>query len=176
MALVQCFAVIGVQAEADLIAATTRDFAEPVRIGESLPGESDDVSLPARENGFRLLETVNSAGCNHRSRETFFAHSGANLRGRIEIPSKRAVGIGIVRRHALVAAAARVGVGGFAYFGLFGIVEFTAARQRQVVHACACELTAEEGRIVRVGAARDALIRQESTACDEVMTDFGTYS
>src|SRR6266403_306940 len=108
--------------------ATTRDFAEPVRIGESLPGESDDVSLPGREYSFGLLEAVNSSGGNHRSGEPFFAHRRANLRGRIEIPSERTASIGIVRRHALVAAAARVGVGSFAYFGLFGIVEFPAAR------------------------------------------------
>src|SRR5712672_4480706 len=99
MALIQCLAVIGIQAEADLCAPTTGDFAEPIRIGESLPGESDDVSLPARENGFGLLEAVNSSGRNHRSCEAFFAHRGANLRGRIEIPSERAVSIGIVRRH-----------------------------------------------------------------------------
>ena len=98
MALVQCFAVIGVQAEADLIAPPTGDFAEPVRIGERLPGEPDDVSLSTRENGLGLLEAVNSSGGNHRSGEPFFAHSRANLRGRIEIPPERTeAGIGIVR-------------------------------------------------------------------------------
>src|ERR1700730_8617833 len=128
MALIQCLAVIGIQTEANLCAPSTGDFAEPVRIGQSLPGKSDDVSLPARENGFGLLEAVNSSGCNHRSCEPFFAHSGANLRGRIEIPSKRTLSIGIVRRHALVTAAARVGVGSFAHFGLFELVDFPAAR------------------------------------------------
>ena len=90
MTLVQCLAVIGVQAKADLAAPPAGDFAEPVRIGEGLPGESDDIRLPARENGFGLLEAVNSSGCNHGSRESLFAHGGANLRGRIEIPAKRA--------------------------------------------------------------------------------------
>ena len=45
MTLVQCFAVIGVQAEAHLLAAAARDLAKPVRVGESLAGEADDVGL-----------------------------------------------------------------------------------------------------------------------------------
>ena len=85
-----------------------------------------------REHGFGLLEAVDAAGGNHRRGEPFLTHSGADLGGGLEIAAERALRIGVVRGHALVAAAARVGVGGFAYLGLFRIVEFAAARQRQI--------------------------------------------
>src|SRR4051794_26671623 len=45
MALVERFAVVGVQAQSHLRAVAGRHLAEPVRIGEGLAREADDVGL-----------------------------------------------------------------------------------------------------------------------------------
>src|ERR1035441_8432880 len=121
MSLIQGLAVIRIQAEPHIRAPAGGDFAEPVRVGERLARESDDVRLTARENGLGLFEAVDSARCDHRSRESRRTHGGANLRRGVQISSKRALTVGIVGRHALVTAAAGVGVRGVAYLGLFGI-------------------------------------------------------
>src|SRR6202041_107407 len=52
----------------------------------------------------------------------------------IDIAAKRSFRVRIIRGHALVAAAPRVGIRGFADFGLRGILKFSAARQGNKIH------------------------------------------
>src|ERR1039457_6402874 len=91
MSLIQGLAVIRIQAEPHIRAPAGGDFAEPVRVGERLARESDDVRLTARENGLGLFEAVDSARSDHRSRESRRTHGGANLRRGAQISSKRAL-------------------------------------------------------------------------------------
>lgn len=80
MALVEGFAVVGVEAEADFVAAASRYFAEPVGIGKRLAGEADDVGGSVGEGGFRLFEVVDAAsgyyGCGQRVRADRGADAG----------------------------------------------------------------------------------------------------
>src|SRR6185312_14061718 len=43
VSLVQGLAVVGIEAQADLVAAAMRDLAEPIGVGEGLACEADDV-------------------------------------------------------------------------------------------------------------------------------------
>ncbi len=62
MALVQRLAVIGIQAEAHIGAAAFANFQKPIRIGQRLAGESDDVGRAAAQRMLGLIKMMYAAG------------------------------------------------------------------------------------------------------------------
>jgi hypothetical protein len=63
VSLVEGLAVVGIEAEANFVATAAGNFAEPIRVGERLPGEADDVGSAVGQDGFGLLEVVDAARC-----------------------------------------------------------------------------------------------------------------
>src|ERR1700737_4631440 len=62
MALVERFAVVGIQAQAHLRAVTRNNLAEPIGIGKRLPRETDDVGLLPGKTRLGLLKAVDATG------------------------------------------------------------------------------------------------------------------
>src|SRR5581483_2337300 len=108
VALVEGLAVVGVEAEADLIAVAAGDFPEPVGVGEGLAGKADNVGGDTREDGLRLLEIVDATGCNDWRGEAPLTDGGADASGGSQVAAEGALGIRIVGGHALVTAATGV--------------------------------------------------------------------
>lgn len=88
MLLVEGFAIVGVLADADLVAAPEPDLAEPVGIGKRLAGEADDVRLPAGENSLGLGEAVDAAGDDDRRGESAVADRFPDATGRVRLRPK----------------------------------------------------------------------------------------
>ena len=74
-------------------------------------------------------------------------------------------------RHAFVAAASRIGIGGPADRGLLGVIELAAARRRQEIHAGAGESDAEKHGVVDLVAAVDAFVGKETAADNKILAD-----
>ncbi len=54
MRLIQRFAVVGVSAAPNFITASEFHFNKPIRIGQRLASEADDVGLASSQNRFGL--------------------------------------------------------------------------------------------------------------------------
>src|SRR6185312_11839691 len=149
---------------ANLPAAAEAHLEKPVGIGERLARGGDDVGLAGGEDRFGLIEAVDAAGDDGGRVEPRGAHGVAYGGDERNLAAERAALVGDIARHALVAALAGVGVGGFADLGLRGVVELAALRQRQVVEAGARELDGEVDGVVDAGAAFDDLVAEEARA------------
>src|SRR3984957_6815032 len=171
VALVERLAVVGVQTQAHLGTAPAPDLAEPVRIGERLARETHDVRLAVGEHGLGLGETVDTARSDDGGKGALRAQRRAHPRGGLKVASEGTPGIGVIGRHAFVAAAAGVRVGRVPDLRLPGVVELAAARERQEVHTGVRELLPEVGRVIDAAAARDALLRKVAAADGKVRAD-----
>src|SRR5579864_4584722 len=108
MALIERFAVVGIQAQAHLITMAACDFAEPVRIGKSLAGKSHDIGLSTQKRRLGLLEAMYASTRHDRCLQAARADRGTDLLGGRQVATERPTRIRVVRGHAFIAAAAGV--------------------------------------------------------------------
>src|SRR5262249_37873849 len=127
VALIQRLAIVGVQTQAHLRAIARKYFAEPVRVGQCLARETDNVSLLLNEAAFCLLEVMDDARHDHGGLETPFSYGCAYSSGGPQVSPKGSRRVGVVGGHAFISAAAGVGIRGLTDLGLFGIIELPAA-------------------------------------------------
>ncbi len=92
-----------------------------------------------------------------------------------DIAAERPFRVRIIRGHALITAAARVGVRGFADFWLRCILEFSAARQGNEVHAGAREALCKVFGVIDRAAGIDAVFSQHSAADWKRRSDLRAY-
>ena len=79
MLLIETLAVIGVFADAHVLAEAELNLAKPVRIGQRLARRADDVADAARQIVFRHLEVMDAAGADDRHLTAGLAHRFADL-------------------------------------------------------------------------------------------------
>ena len=175
MLLVQALAIVGVLAQANLVTAAEPGLEGPVGVGQGLAGGADDVAVAGSQHVLGGLEVVHAAGAHHGRVQAGLEYGPADAGGGLAVAAEGAARVGQVGRHALVAAAAGVGVGGLADAGLPGIVELAAAAGGQEVHARARELHTEPHGVVDAAAAVDALVGQEATTDGPVRADLGPH-
>ena len=100
----------------------------------------------------------------------------ADRRGRRRVAAERPALVGDELRHALVAAAAGIGIDGGAHGGLLGVIELAAARSRDEIDAGAGEGDAEIDGIIDAAAALDAFVGEEAAADGKFLADAARIS
>src|SRR5579871_4660635 len=175
MALVQRLTIVRVHAQPYLFAVSAGYFSKPVRIGQRLPGESYDVSSFRSQTRFGLLEIMDTPCRDHRRHQPLLPERRANPCRCGKISTKRPDLIGVIRRHALVAAAACVRIRSFAHLRLLRVVKLPATRQRQKVHACPRKLDTKMLGVTVIRATWYAFVREKPTSNYKVVTNLGSY-
>ncbi len=169
--LVEPFAVIGELALPHRVAAAQGQFEEPVGIGERLARRGDDVARAVGEHPLGHGETMDAARADDRRVASGGAHRRADRRGGRDVASERALLVGEMLRHALIAAGPGIGIGRVADPRLLGVVEFSAARGRQEIHAGPRECGGEISGVRDAAAARDAVVGEKAAADDVIAAD-----
>src|SRR6202046_5236063 len=85
---------MGVQAEPHLAATAFANFQKPVRIGQRLAGESDDVRRAVAQRFFCLTKVMYTAGQHDGRVESRLADCRADARHSIDVAAKRSFRVG----------------------------------------------------------------------------------
>ena len=117
MALVKRLAVVGIQAKAHIGAAAFANLQKPIRIGQRLAGEANDIRRAAAQRLLGLIKRCMPPESTMGVLNPAWRHFRPDPGTRIDIAAKRPDRVPIRRRHALIAAASGVGVRGLAIFG-----------------------------------------------------------
>ena len=160
MLLVQAFAVIGVFAQAHLVAQAQRGFQGPIGIGQALAGGAHDVAVAALEHGLGHVKVVHPTGAHHWGGLARCADGAADARRGSDVAAKRPLLVGQILGHAFIAAAPGVGIGAGPHAGLLGIIKLATARGGDEVHARTRKLLAKPHRIVQGVAPVNAFLGQ----------------
>ena len=124
---IECLAIVGVNANPDLLAQAEFNLEIPVRIGNRLSCCRYNVRLAVGEHAFRFNEAVNAAGCNDRCRQSRITNGVPDFGNRRKIAAEGAPLVRDVLRHAFIATAPGVWIRCGTYFRLFGIFKLAAA-------------------------------------------------